>query len=316
MACVTRKVSIIGAGGVGAAIAFSSLVRGVALDVALYDLDDAKAEAEASDLRHGLRFAGAAMVSGGANPSLLQSSDVVVVTAGAKQRVGETRLDLTARNSDIVRSLVPTIRTQAPDAAILVVSNPVDVLTYVAWKESGLDRSRVFGSGTVLDSSRLQIHLAEHCRVDVRNVHASIVGEHGDSEFPLWSSASIGPVPLREWGAGTERAPLRTDLDRIASEVKNAAYHIIEGKGATTWAIGLATTEILAAMFDDARRILPVSSVFAGQYGLHDVALSMPSVVDRTGVAEVLEVLLDNDEQAALQHSADTISKAIVATAE
>ncbi len=311
---MTRKVSIIGAGGVGAAIAFASIIKGVALDVALFDLDDAKAEAEASDLRHGLRFAGAATVTGGADPALLNASDVVVITAGAKQRVGETRLDLTARNSDIVRSLVPTIRTEAPDAAILVISNPVDVLTHVAWKESGLSRSRVFGSGTVLDSSRLQIHLAEHCKVDVRNVHASIVGEHGDSEFPLWSTATIGSVPLREWGAGTERALLRTDLDRIADEVKNAAYHIIQGKGATTWAIGLAATEILAAIFDDARRILPVSSVFDGEYGLRDVALSMPSVVAGSGVLEILDVPLDNDERAALHHSADTIIRAISAT--
>ena len=310
---MTRKVSIIGAGGVGAAIAFAALTRGVALDVALYDLDDAKAEAEASDLRHGLRFTGSATVAGGSDPSLLAGSSVVVITAGAKQRVGETRLDLTARNSDIIRNLVPTILNEAPDTAILLVSNPVDVLTHVAWQESGLPRSRVFGSGTVLDSSRLQIRLAEHCQVDVRNVHASIVGEHGDSEFPLWSTASIGTIPLREWGAGTERALLRSDLDRIADEVKNAAYHIIEGKGATTWAIGLATTEILAAMFDDARRILPVSSVFDGEYGLTDVALSMPSIVGRTGVAEVLEVPLDNDERAALRHSAETICKAITA---
>lgn len=311
---INRKVAIVGAGGVGAAIAFASLVKGVALDVALFDLDDAKAEAEASDLRHGLRFVGSAAVSGGSDPSLLADSGVVVITAGAKQRVGETRLDLTARNSDIVRNLIPTIRNEASEAAILVVSNPVDVLTYVAWQESGLPRSRVFGSGTVLDSSRLQIRLADHCHVDVRNVHASIVGEHGDSEFPLWSSASIGTVPLREWATGTERALLRTDLDRIADEVKNAAYHIIEGKGATTWAIGLAVTEILAAMFDDARRILPVSSVLDGEYGLTDVALSMPSIVDRTGVAEILDVPLDNDERAALQRSADTIAKAIVAT--
>lgn len=310
---MTRKVSIIGAGGVGSAIAFAALVKGVALDVALYDLDDAKAEAEASDLRHGLRFAGAAVVAGGSDPSLMQGSDVVVVTAGAKQRVGETRLDLAARNSDIVRSLVPAIRDRAPDATILIVSNPVDVLTHVAWEASGLDRSRVFGSGTVLDSSRLQIHLAEHCQVDVRNVHASIVGEHGDSEFPLWSSASIGNIALREWGAGTERALLRHDLDRIATEVKNAAYHIIEGKGATTWAIGLATTEILSAIFDDARRILPVSSVFDGEYGLSNVALSMPSIVDRSGVAEILDVPLDSDESAALRLSADTIAEAIAA---
>ncbi len=307
----TRKVSVVGAGGVGAAIGFAALIKGVALDVALYDLDFAKAEAEASDIRHGLRFIGSSTVAGGSDPSLMRNSNVVVVTAGAKQRAGESRLDLVARNSEIVRSVVPTIREQAPDASILVVSNPVDVLTHVAWQESGLDRSRVFGSGTVLDSSRLQIHLAQHCRVDVRNVHASVVGEHGDSEFPLWSTATIGNVPLREWGAGTERALLRADLDRIAEDVKHAAYHIIEGKGATTWAIGLATTEILAAVFNDARRILPVSAVLDGEYGLSGLALSMPSVVDGTGVAEILEVPLDNDEREALSRSADTIAGAI-----
>ncbi len=307
----TRKISIVGAGGVGAAIGFAALIKGVALDVALYDLDFAKAEAEASDIRHGLRFVGSSTVAGGSDPSLMRNSNVVVVTAGAKQRAGESRLDLVARNSEIVRSIVPTIREQAPDASILIVSNPVDVLTYVAWEQSGLDRSRVFGSGTVLDSSRLQIHLAQHCGVDVRNVHASVVGEHGDSEFPLWSTATIGNVPLREWGAGTERALLRADLDRIAGDVKHAAYHIIEGKGATTWAIGLATTEILAAVFDDARRILPVSAVLDGEYGLSGLALSMPSIVDGTGVAQILEVPLDNDEREALSRSVDTIAGAI-----
>lgn len=306
-----RKVSIVGAGGVGAAIGFAALIKGVALDVTLYDLDFAKAEAEASDIRHGLRFVGSATVAGGSDASLMRNSDVVVVTAGAKQRVGETRLDLVARNSEIVRSVVPSIREQAPEACILIVSNPVDVLTYVAWKESGLDRSRVFGSGTVLDSSRLQIHLAQHCQVDVQNVHASVVGEHGDTEFPLWSTAMVGNVPLREWASGTDRALLRADLDKIASDVRHDAYHIIEGKGATTWAIGLATTEILAAMLDDARRILPVSSVLDGQYGLSGLALSMPSIVDGTGVAEILEVPLDSDERAALARSAETIAAAI-----
>lgn len=306
-----RKVAVVGAGGVGAAVAFAAIVGDVALEVTLYDLDAAKAEAEAADLRHGLRFTGTASVDGGDDVNLLSGAAAVVITAGAKQRVGETRLDLAARNSAIVRELIPTIRAQAPDAIILMVSNPVDVLTHVAWKSSGLGRNRVFGTGTVLDSSRLQIMLAEHCSVDVRNVHALIVGEHGDSEFPLWSSATIGPVPIGQWRSPEGRALDRGDLDHIAEKVKHAAYHIIEGKGATTWAIGLATTEVLSAVFDDARRILPVTAVLDGEYGLTDVALSMPSIVDRSGVAHILEIPLSPEEQAALVASAQTIRQAI-----
>lgn len=306
-----RKVAVVGAGGVGAAVAFAALTADVALDVTLFDLNGSKAEAEAADLRHGLRFTGTASVAGGHDESLLDDAAAVVVTAGAKQRVGETRLDLANRNSAIVRGLIPTIRNRAPEAVILLVTNPVDVLTYVAWEASGLERGRVFGSGTVLDSSRLQITLAERCDVDVRNVHAVIVGEHGDSEFPLWSSATIGPVPLESWRSRSGSPLTRRELDEIADEVKHAAYHIIEGKGATTWAIGLATTEILSAVFDDARRVLPVASVLDGEYGLSDVALSMPSIVDRSGVAEILEVPLDDSERDALHASAETIRASI-----
>jgi L-lactate dehydrogenase len=306
-----NKIAIIGAGAVGATIAYAAMIRGVAKQLALYDINRAKVDAEVLDLNHGLQFVPMATLEGSDDINVCAGADVVVITAGAKQKPGQTRMELAGANVELCRSLVPQLQKVAPDALLLVVTNPVDVLTYVVQKLSGLPARRVFGSGTVLDSSRFRYLLACHLNVAVQNVHAFIAGEHGDSELPLWSSASVGGVPLMQW-APPGRAPLKEeDRTRIFDNVRNAAYQIIKGKGATNYAIGLATAQILESVLHDEQRVLPVSSRMDGYLGITDVCLSMPSIVNRKGVEAVLEVPLSDSEREGLRRSADTIRQAI-----
>lgn len=305
------KVAVIGAGGVGATIAYSALINGVGRELALFDINADKVQAEVLDLNHGLRFTPTASVIGSDDLDICAGADVVVITAGAKQRPGETRLDLAGRNTDIFRDLIPALAQRAPDAVLLIVTNPVDVLTYVAMQLSGLPASRVIGSGTVLDTSRLHFLLAERCGVAVSNVHATIAGEHGDSEFALWSSASIGTVPLDRWVTPDGTTLTDDELDDIAERVKHSAYDIIRGKGATTYAIGLAVTNIVGAILNDEHRIMPVSTLQNGAHGIADVYLSMPVIVGSGGVVRSVELPLTADEQGRLTASADTIRATI-----
>jgi L-lactate dehydrogenase len=305
------KVAVIGAGGVGATIAYAALINGVGREIALYDIDADKVRAEVLDLNHGLRFTPTARVVGSDQLDICADADIIVITAGAKQRPGETRMDLAGRNTDIFRDLVPSLVERSPGAVLLVVTNPVDVLTYVALQLSGLPPSRVIGSGTVLDTSRLHFLLAERCGVAVSNVHATIAGEHGDSEFALWSSASIGTVPLQQWVTPTGESLADDELDEIAEHVKHAAYDIIRGKGATTYAIGLAVTSIVGSILNDEHRIMPVSTFQEGEHGIVDVCLSMPAVIGGTGVIRRMEVPLTGEEQRRLDASADTIRQTI-----
>ncbi|MEX3564708.1 L-lactate dehydrogenase [Micrococcus endophyticus] len=304
-----RKVGVVGAGGVGTAICYAALIRGVAREVALYDIDEPKVRAEVLDLAHDTPFTSASAMTGGADPDVLADCEVVVITAGAKQRPGQTRLDLGAHNVEILRGLLPQVQAHAPDALIVLVTNPVDVLTLVAQRLTGLPAGRVIGSGTLLDTSRLRWLLASRAQVHASSVHAAILGEHGDTEFPAWSSARIGPTPILEWP--TPAAPLftRADLDEVADTVVHAAYEVIRGKGATTYAVGVATTRLLEAILRDQHAILPVSTVLDGVHGLSDVALSMPSVVGRDGVARVIQPELDAAEMRALHSSADALRR-------
>ena len=303
----TTKVAVVGAGSVGATLAYACLVQGIGRTIALYDLDAAKARAEVLDLNHGLQFVPQATVVGSDDPEVCRGADLVVITAGAKQKPGQTRLELAEANVALCRELVPRLLAVAPDAILLLVTNPVDVITYAALKFSGLPPRRVFGSGTVLDSSRLRLLVAEHCGVAVQSVHAYIAGEHGDSEIPLWSGAAIGSVPLLAWDV-----PGRPALDAAAREdihrrVVGAAGEIIRGKGATNYAVGLAAARIIEAVLRDQRQVLPVSSLLDGQAGIGDVCLSLPSVVDRQGVDTVLPSPLSEEEAAGLRRSADTV---------
>jgi L-lactate dehydrogenase len=238
-------------------------------------------------------------------------ASVVVITAGARQKPGQTRMDLAAANARICREMVPKLVRQAPNAILLVVTNPCDVMTYVTLKLSGLPSGRVLGSGTVLDSSRFRWLIARRCGVAVQNVHAYIAGEHGDSEIPLWSTANIASIPVAEWRLPGQGVLSAQDREAIFEGVRTAAYEIIRGKGATNYAIGLATSKIVEALMHDERRVLPVSSLLTGHRGIDDVCLSLPTIVGREGAEAVLDVPLSEEEIAGLRRSAETIRASI-----
>jgi L-lactate dehydrogenase len=304
------KLCVVGAGSVGSSLAYAALIRGSASEVSLYDVAAPKVEAEVLDLAHGTQFTNA-RVSGGADLAVVEGSHVIVVTAGAKQQPGQTRLELAGTNAGILEDLLPKLLERAPNAIIVLVTNPVDVLTVVAQRITGLPANRIFGSGTVLDTSRLRWLLARRAGVTTSSVHADIVGEHGDTEFPLWSNARIGPVPILEW-RGSEPFT-RPELDEIAYDVRNAAYQVIRGKGATNYAIGLSGARIVEALLGDEHAVLPVSTVLSGIRGLEGVALSLPSVVSGDGAHPVAETPMSADEEGLLAASADAI-RASVAT--
>ena len=307
----SNKVAIIGAGAVGATIGYASLIRGVAKHLAIYDVDQPKVHAQTLDLTHGLQFVPMANVEGSDDIAVCTGSAVIVITAGAKQRPGQTRMDLAESNAGICRKLVPELMKVAPDAILLLVTNPVDVITYVTLKLSGLPRERVLGSGTVLDSSRFRYLIAKRLKVAVQNVHAYIAGEHGDSEIPLWSSASIANIPLHEWAVMHHGKLSVMDRTEIFQNVKEAAYRIVAGKGATNYAIGLATAKILEALLHDENRVLPVSSLLQNYRAISDVCLSLPSIVNRSGVEPPLPIPMNANEEAGLKNSAEVIRAAI-----
>jgi L-lactate dehydrogenase len=310
-ATVNSRLAIIGAGAVGSSLAYASLIRGSAREVVLYDIDAARAEAEVLDLAHGTPFLGSSTISGGGDLGAVSGANVVVITAGAKQHPGQSRLDLAATNVGILRSLMPQLMERAPNAIYVLVTNPCDVLAVAAQRFSGLDPSRVFSSGTVLDSSRLRWRLAARLSVAPSSVHAMIIGEHGDSEFALWSQARIGPIPIREWADESGARMSVEELDTLAEEVKNAAYAVIAGKGATNYAIGLSGARIVEAILADEGAILPVSSVLTDYHGVGGVALSVPSIVDAQGVSRVIDVPFSEDEERALHSSAETILRSL-----
>ena len=301
---------MVGAGSVGAAVAYASMIDGVADEIALYDIDGARARAEVLDLRHGLQFVGGGRVNGGGDVDVCADADLIVITAGAKQDPGQTRLALAAANVALIRRALPPLLDVAPDAIVLLVTNPVDVITFVAQEISGLGHDRVIGSGTVLDTSRLRHLLAERLGVAVTSVHAVVVGEHGDSEIVLWSSANVGGTPVLDV-VGPDGERLEPDeRDGLLHEVRTAAYEIIAGKGATNLAIGLATARIVRSVARDERAVLPVS-IRTDVDGIGDVCLSLPSVVGRGGVLSRLAVPMDEAERAGLRSSAAAIRAVI-----
>lgn len=304
----SRRIAIVGAGAVGATLAYALMMRGHADEIVLIDIDRAKAEGEAMDLRHGLPFVRPVDVHVG-DYADCAGADIVVITAGAASRPGETRLDLVNRNAGIFRQIIPEIVRFNSDGILLVVTNPVDVLTYLTLKLAGRPAHRVMGSGTVLDSARLRYLLAEHCGVDPRNVHAYIIGEHGDSEVPLWSLANMAGARLTDYCVVCHRDCEGIPRDEIFRQVRDAAYEVIKRKGATYYAVGLSVAYIVESILRDQNSILPVSSLMHGQYGLEDVCLSLPTVVGREGVVRVLELPLDEAELAALRHSAAVLQE-------
>ncbi|MEY3614379.1 MAG: hypothetical protein RL752_287, partial [Actinomycetota bacterium] len=245
------KISVVGAGAVGTATAYALLIKEVASEIALYDIAAEKVEAEVLDLAHGTQFTGFSRISGGSDIKVTADSDLIIVTAGAKQKPGQTRLDLAGTNVAILKDMLPELLRHSPNAIFMLVTNPCDVLAVVAQKITGLPSNRIFASGTVLDSARLRWVIAERFKVSNNSVHAYIVGEHGDSEFALWSQTRIGPVPITEWELLPGVTISQQELDQMAIDVKNAAYKVIAGKGATNYAIGLSATRIAQAILTD-----------------------------------------------------------------
>ena len=305
-----RKISVIGAGSVGSSLAYACLIRGSADIVCLYDINKDKVEAEVADLAHGTQFTPAS-VMGGADIKDTVNSDIVFITAGAKQKPGQTRLDLAGVNAGILKSLMPQLLEQSPNALFVLVTNPCDVLTVVAQDISGLPSSRVFSTGTMLDTSRLRWLIRQWANVAQRHVHATIVGEHGDSEFPLWSIAQISGVPIHEWKVDGESVFTDEVLDDLAHEAAFAAYKIIEGKGATNYAIGLTGARLAEALLGANRSILPLSSVIDDVHGVKNVALSMPCIVSREGIEGVVPVPMSDGEITKLHASAERLKDSL-----
>ncbi|MGM0453010.1 MAG: L-lactate dehydrogenase [Thermodesulfobacteriota bacterium] len=306
-----RKVVIVGAGAVGSTFAYSLAQSGLADEIALIDKDPDFAEGQVLDLAHGRPYFPTVEIYTGSSADYADAG-VIVMTAGAKQRSGESRLDLLERNVAIVESLVDDIVAQSSPAVLVMVSNPVDVLTRVAWLRSGWRRGRVIGSGTVLDSSRLRYGLGRNCGVDVHNVHAYVLGEHGDSEFAAWSMTHIGGVPIEDYCRVCRKCvDWLQQRTMIEETVRNSAYHIIDYKGATWFAVGLALVRIVDAILRNRRSVLTVSVCLDGEYGLHDIALSLPSVVAHGGIERIVEGQLNAEEKKRLSHSASVVRAAV-----
>jgi L-lactate dehydrogenase len=301
-----NKVGIIGTGMVGASFAYALMQRGLANEMVLIDANRGRAEAEAMDLNHGLPFVRPMRITVGEYADL-QGAAVTVVTAGAAQKPGETRLQLLERNAAIFRQIIPEIVKHNPDGIILIASNPVDLMTYLSLQISGLPATRVFGSGTILDTARFRSLLGERYTVDPRSIHAYIVGEHGDSELALWSLANIAGVRLHDFKSTTGKGYDEAELQEIFERTRDAAYAIIERKGATYYAIGLGLLTIVEAILRDQHTVLTVSSLMTGQYGVRDICTSLPTIVGAGGIEEVLNLAISAEEEAAFQHSAATL---------
>ncbi len=305
-----RKVAIIGCGFVGSSSAFALMQSGLFSEMVLIDADVNRAEGEALDISHGLPFAKPMKIYAGSYEDIADAA-IVIVTAGAGQKPGETRLDLVKKNVEIFKSIIPEIAKQDFNGILLIVANPVDILTYVADKLSKLPQGRVFGSGTVLDSARLKYLLGEHLDVDNRSVHAFIIGEHGDSEMAAWSSANVSGIPLNDFCEMRGYFKHEESMKKILEEVKNSAYEIIEKKHATYYGIAMSVRRICEAIIRDEKSILPVSSIQKGEYGIENVALSIPAIVGREGVEKVVPIKLSDTEKEELIKSANTLKNVL-----
>jgi L-lactate dehydrogenase len=308
------KISVVGAGFVGSTIAYTLVQKGVASDIVLVDVNHDRAEGEAMDIAHGAPFAKVSSIRAGDYPDT-KGSDLVIITAGTNQKPGETRLDLITRNATIMRDAAGQIAQHSPDTILLVVANPVDVMSHVARQVTGFPAQRVIGSGTVLDSSRFRYLLSlEFGGVDPRNIHGYILGEHGDSEFPAWSLVNVAGMGIDEAASVfgvTFDASVR---DRIASQTRNAAYEIIQRKHATYYGIGMSASRIVEALVRDEHSIMSCSTFLDGPYGLADVYLSLPVILGQHGVEKVLTPALPDDEVTLLHRSADLLKQAQLST--
>lgn len=313
MSDLKPKVSIIGAGNVGMRYAYALMISSLVRKIVIVDVDKNRVEGEVMDLSHGAPYISSVEVVAG-DYADINDSDLVVITAGKKQRVGQTRLELARDNVAIYKKIIPEVIKQSPEGIILVVTNPVDVLSYAAYRLSGKPANKVIGSGTVLDTARFRFLLARHCQIDPHNIHAYILGEHGDSEFAVWSSAMIGGVLFKDYcHICRQEADCNhlEELEKIFLEVRDSAYKIIERKGETSYGIGLALVRITQAIIKDENAILPVSYLVKDYYGINDVYLSLPAVLNKHGVREVLKIEFDAKEKLELKNSSEAIKRII-----
>lgn len=302
----SRKVAVIGCGFVGSSSAFALMQSGLFSEMVLIDADTKRAEGEAMDISHGISFARPMQIYAG-NYDDITDAAIIVITAGANQKPDETRLDLIKKNAAIMKSIVGEIKKRDFGGILLIVSNPVDILTLIALKESGYPSNRVIGSGTVLDTGRFKYLLGEHLDVDSRSVHAFIIGEHGDSELAAWSNARIGGLKVNDFCELRGHFNHEQSMKKIFENVRNSAYEIIERKHATYYGIAMAVKRICEAIVRNEKSILPVSSLMTGEYGLNDVVLSIPAVVDETGVQKVIPIELNDEELTKLKDSANIL---------
>lgn len=306
----SRKVAVIGTGFVGSSSAFALMESGLFSEMVLLDADQNRAEGEALDISHGLPFARPMKITAGTYDDLVDAA-IIVITAGAGQKPGETRLDLVKKNVAIFRTIIGEIAKRNCQGILLIVANPVDILTYVALKLSGFPENRVFGSGTTLDTARLKYLLGERLSVDARSVHAWIIGEHGDSQIAAWSSANVSGVPLSDFCSMRGFTEHDQNMEDIAEDVKNSAYRIIEKKKATYYGVAVAVRRICEAIIRDEKSVLPVSSIQHGAFGIDGVALSMPAIVGKNGVEKQIPIKLSEKEQMELRKSADALKEVL-----
>ncbi|TCN22867.1 L-lactate dehydrogenase [Mesobacillus foraminis] len=303
-----NRVVLIGTGAVGSSYAFAMLNQGVAEELVLIDLNKEKSEGDAMDLNHGMPFAPSPTKIWFGGYADCGDADIVVICAGANQKPGETRLDLVEKNANIFKGIVGDVMSSGFDGIFIVATNPVDILTYAVRKYSGLPKERVIGSGTILDTARFRFLLGDYFNIDTRNVHAYIIGEHGDTELPVWSHADIGGKPIKT--IIEEREDYKQeDLDNIFINVRDAAYHIIQRKGATYYGIAMGLVRLTKAILQNENSILTVSAYLDGEYGQSDIYIGVPAIVNRGGIREVLEFELSKEEQEQFQHSVQVLKK-------
>ncbi len=305
-----RKAAVIGCGFVGSATAFTLMQSRLFSEMVLLDANEEKADGEAKDIAHGVPFAGQMKIYAG-NYDDVADAAIIIVTAGANQKPDETRLDLVYKNVAIYKSIIPEIASRDYQGILLVVSNPVDILTYTAIKLSGLPENRVIGSGTVLDTARLKYALGEHLSVDSRSVHSFIIGEHGDSEIAAWSSTNVSGIPLNDFCEMRGHFNHEASMEEIANRVKNSAYEIIAKKHATYYGIAMSVKRICECIMRDEKSILPISTIMHGEYGIENIALSMPAIVGANGVETHVPISLNEEEAQKLKESADALKKVI-----
>ncbi|MCH4172724.1 MAG: L-lactate dehydrogenase [Lactobacillus sp.] len=302
-----QKVILVGDGAVGSSYAYALVLQGIAQEVGIVDIFKDKTKGDAIDLSNALPFTQPKEIYS-AEYSDAKDADVVVITAGAPQKPGETRLDLVNKNLKILSSIVNPIVESGFDGIFLVAANPVDILTYATWKMSGFPKNRVVGSGTSLDTARFRQSIAELVNVDARSVHAYIMGEHGDTEFPVWSHANIAGIKIAEY----VKSHPEIDEDKLVGmfeDVRDAAYKIIELKGATFYGIATALARITRAILDDENAVLPLSVYMDGQYGLNDIYIGSPAVINRNGIQEILQIPLTDHEEESMKSSAKQLKK-------